>query len=60
MSKILDWDKVQTFDDLKAIMQMQHYSPLLFYRLKDQEIVVRINNTKGMAFDDIRHLLADE
>ncbi len=59
MSKVLDWNKVKTVEDLKAVIHIGHYPDTMAKSFSDPTVRVHSGMTKEDALADIEHLLVD-
>ena len=58
MKKVIDWDKVKTVDDLKAIVLLEMYSD---YALLGGKVAVRSNVTsRDDAIKAVEHLFVGD
>ena len=56
MDKIIDWNKVKTVDDLKAIVLLDMYSDYSLFK-RHEKVAVRSNvGSKAEAIKAVEHL----
>ena len=56
---MIDWSKVKTFEDLKAVVHIDHYPQTLGQAVKHQ-VRIKSGQTREQAYADVEHLLVDE
>lgn len=55
----IDWNKVKTFDDLKAVVHIDHY-PLSMWEANKRPVNIQSGQTREQALAAVKHLLVDE
>ena len=58
METVIDWDKVQTFEDLKAIVHIDHY-PRTMGQAERNPVTIQSGQTREQALAAVEHLLVD-